>query len=68
MVGVTAVVGSGVVLVPAGFPVLAGVPGLAGFCGESVESAGVLARNPLGWARRRPVGLVRSRSLWSRRG
>lgn len=35
MVGVAAVVGSGVVLVPAGFPVLSRFSGRAGFCGES---------------------------------
>ncbi|BCW64910.1 hypothetical protein StoSoilB22_38830 [Arthrobacter sp. StoSoilB22] len=51
--GMAAVAGSGVVL---------DVPLTA------AESAGALSRNPLGWARRRPVGLVRSPSVWARRG
>ncbi|WP_309075119.1 hypothetical protein [Paenarthrobacter sp.] len=59
--GMAAVAGSGVV------PVLVR-PASSGFVGAAAESAGAPVGNPLGWARRRPVGLVRSPSMWARRG
>ncbi|BCW47349.1 hypothetical protein StoSoilB5_45330 [Arthrobacter sp. StoSoilB5] len=35
---------------------------------DAASAAGALVEDPLGWARRRPVGWVRSRAIWARRG
>ncbi|UKA62655.1 hypothetical protein [Arthrobacter sp. FW306-04-A] len=36
--------------------------------GVEISEAGSGMNGPLSWARRRPVGLVRSRATWARRG